>query len=112
MRIPGVLTQIESGPGGAVWGTNRLNQVWFRVGVSSRRPTGRYWRRIRGRMSRVSVGCTGVYALNKYGQIFRFTGEENFVVIFLQEYCRRTDKICTYVCIFVFHSFKSSYYFS
>lgn len=73
--VPGVLKQVESGAGGLVFGVNKKHKVVFRVGITRARPKGRTWRRIRGRMSHITIGCTGAYALNPFGQIFKYTGK-------------------------------------
>lgn len=73
--ISGRLKQIEAGPSGMVVGTNRVNYIYFRTGTSRRRPTGRYWVRIGGRMKHVSIGCTGMYGVNKKGLIWRYYGK-------------------------------------
>ena len=73
-HIGGRLKQIESGPNGAVWGVNRHNNIYTRVGVSRRNPIGRGWRHIRGRLKHVTVGCRGVFGVNIHHQIWRFRG--------------------------------------
>ena len=74
VHVGGRLKQIEAGPGGAVWGVNTANHIYFRAGVSRGRPIGRYWVRIGGSLKHVSVGCVGVYGINKRGQIWRYAG--------------------------------------
>ena len=69
------MKQIESGPNGAVWGVNRRNQIFYRAGVTRRNPIGRRWLHIRGRLSYISVGCAGVYGVNKRHQIWRYRGK-------------------------------------
>ena len=81
-HIGGRLKQIEAGPNGAAWGINRANQIWFRGGVTRRNPVGRYWVRIKGKLNSVSVGCTGVYGVNRRGQIWRYLGKYGNVVVY------------------------------
>ena len=85
LYIPGRLNQIESGPNGVVWGTTRANYIYYRAGVHRRRPTGRNWVRVGGRLRFVSPGCTGVYGVSKSGRIWRFNGN------IVESNCRETE---------------------
>ena len=81
-RVDGELKQLDSGPNGAVWGVNRANKVFFRGGVTSGRPTGRYWIHISGRrLNFVSPGCSGVFGVGSNGRIWRYRGMDNIYLI-------------------------------
>ena len=73
--IPGRLKQIEAGPNGMVVGTNNADYIYFRTSTSRRNPTGRHWVRIGGRLNHVSIGCRGMYGVNKKGLIWRYYGK-------------------------------------
>ena len=73
-RIKGKLKQIESGPNGAVWGVNRKNNILTRAGVSRRNPVGTHWVTVGGRLSHVTVGCTGIYGVSRNYAVWRYTG--------------------------------------
>ena len=67
--------QIESGANGAVWGVNRYHHIWYRAGISKSKPTGTYWIKVPGSLMDVTIGCSGLYGVNKHGHIFRYAGE-------------------------------------
>ena len=80
-HIGGKLKQIEAGPNGVLWGVNRANYIYHRTGVTRRNPIGRYWKLVKGRLNHISVGCTGVVGINRRGQIFRYSGTYQQVLV-------------------------------
>ena len=80
VHIGGRLKQIESGPRGVCWGVNRRNNIYYRAGVTRRRPIGRRWVRVGGKLTFVSAGCSGVYGVSANQQIWRYRG--SFTVYF------------------------------
>ena len=74
-HIGGEVTKLEAGPNGVVWGTSREGYIFYRSGVMRRNPIGTRWIRIRGKLSHVTVGCTGVYGVNKARQVWRYKGK-------------------------------------
>ena len=80
-HIGGRLKQIESGPRGACWGVNRHRNIYFRAGVTRRRPVGRFWVRIGGKLNFVSAGCSGVYGVSNNQQIWRYRGNFNVLSV-------------------------------
>lgn len=77
MNIGGRLNQIESGPNGVTWGVNRASKIFYRAGVNRRRPIGSHWVLIKGRLKSVSPGCTGIYGVNKKGQVWLYSGKDH-----------------------------------
>ena len=73
-KVSGKLKRVESGPNGAVWGVNKKEKVFTRAGVSRRNPIGTKWVTVRGRLTFVTVGCTGVYGVRKDHRVWRYRG--------------------------------------
>ena len=69
-KISGKLIHVSSGESG-VWGVNRGNYIYFRRGVTERRPSGSSWRRIGGRLKQIDSGPFGmVCGVNRGNQIY------------------------------------------
>ena len=68
-RVPGALIQIESGPDGAVWGTNMEGIVYTRRGISRRNRIGSSWRAIgKKRLATISVGLGYIFGIDHIGK--------------------------------------------
>ena len=78
--VPGRLKQIESGPKGSCWGVNKAGRVYYRMGVTRGRKHGRYWKLVKGRLSYVSPGCTGVVGVSSNGRIWRYVGKYGYCI--------------------------------
>lgn len=68
--IPGRLKQIDSGPIGFVWGVNEGYKIYFRKGVTWKKPEGSKWIRVKGRFKHVSVGQLGPWAVSPKNYVF------------------------------------------
>ena len=66
-QVPGLLTQIEVGAAGAVWGINAAGEIfWFN-------PETQSWVQLPGLLARIAVGANGdVWGINGAQQIYRF----------------------------------------
>ena len=65
MRLPGSLSQIDTGYSRAVWGTNRYYQIW------KLHRNRKSWRRVSGQLMHVSPGEGGVWGvINKYHYVY------------------------------------------
>ncbi|XP_065661641.1 uncharacterized protein LOC100198409 isoform X1 [Hydra vulgaris] len=69
-KIPGNLKQIDAGISGVVWGVNRYNRIFCRIGITRDRPEGTGWMRIEGNMKYVSCGEFGCWAVNKRDNVY------------------------------------------
>lgn len=78
-RISGRLKQVESGPNGALWGVNRYNNIYFRAGITRRNPVGRYWVHVKGRLSHITIGCSGAFGVDRLHRIWRYKGRVYFM---------------------------------
>ena len=70
--VPGRLRQLQAGPGNALWGVNRKGYIFYRSGINRRRPYGRRWVHVNGRLKHVTVGCRGVFGVSADGKIWSF----------------------------------------
>ena len=66
---------MESGPNGVTWAVNRVGYIYYRAGISKAAPTGRRWVLIPGKLSFVTVGCTGVYGVSNQHEVWRYRGK-------------------------------------
>jgi hypothetical protein len=66
-QVPGLLSQIEVGAAGVVWGINASGEIfWFN-------PEAQSWALMPGLLAQIAVGANGdVWGLNSAQQIFRF----------------------------------------
>lgn len=58
-RVPGKLVHVSSGASG-VFGCARGRSIWFRRGVTSKRPSGSSWKRVAGSLSQIDSGPYGI----------------------------------------------------
>ena len=77
IRVEGKLQQIDSGPFGCVWGTDRQNRIWYRTKITWKLRQGRKWGRIPGALKYASCGQYGAWGVNKYGYIYFRRGVTN-----------------------------------
>lgn len=67
-KIPGRLYSVVSGKAG-VWGIATLHRIYFRLGVTKRRPFGTRWKKVGGSLKQIDSGpkglVCGVSRLNK-----------------------------------------------
>ena len=69
-RVAGGLKHVSSGQAG-VWGVSVSGYVYYRVGVAAKRPKGRSWKRVSGRLKQIDSGPRGlVCGVNKYNNIY------------------------------------------
>ena len=68
-RLPGALTQIDTGYSRAVWGTNKRYQIW------KLQRNRKKWRNVAGRLIHVSPGEGGVWGVSKYRYIYYRSGK-------------------------------------
>ena len=72
--IPGLLKHVTAGEAG-IWGVNKYNHIYYRVGVTKTNPSGDSWQQITGALKQIDSGPRGiVYGVNIYDQIFCRTG--------------------------------------
>ncbi|CAH1240065.1 VCAN [Branchiostoma lanceolatum] len=71
---PGGLSQIASGR--SVWGVNRSQNIFVRLGITPSNPTGTSWHQIGGGLSQLDVSSTAfsLWGVNSGGYIYRRTG--------------------------------------
>ena len=74
IRIPGALSQIDTGYCRTVWGRNRYHQVW------KLHRNRRSWRKVDGRLMHVSSGEGGVWGVSKSLYIYYRWGK-NIVTV-------------------------------
>ena len=77
-RVPGVLTQIDSGRFGFVCGVNSANNIYCRRGITKKRRFGTSWIRVPGKLTYISCGKYGHWGVNKGQNIyFRYGVKRN-----------------------------------
>ena len=69
-RVPGKLTQIDSGPKGIVCGVNKYQNIYCRLGIAARTPWGKSWLHVPGKLKYISCGDYGHWGVNKYNKIY------------------------------------------
>ena len=69
-KVPGTLTQIDSGPKGIVCGVNKYQIIYCRRGIAARTPWGKSWIRIPGKLKYISCGEYGNWGVNKQNKIY------------------------------------------
>jgi hypothetical protein len=58
-----------------MWGVSKSGVIYFRQGMSRRRPWGYKWKKISGRLTQIEAGKFGqVYGVNKNGYVYARTG--------------------------------------
>ena len=69
-RVAGGLKHISSGQAG-VWGVSGSGYVYYRMAVTAKKPKGRYWKRVSGRLTQIDSGPSGtVCGVNKHNNIY------------------------------------------
>jgi len=77
----GKMRSVSVGPQ-CVWGVNRADEVFIRIGLSPDDPRGKEWTKIEGSMKTISVGPTGVcWAVDKNDTVWRRTGAKGTNVL-------------------------------
>ncbi len=75
-QIPGALKHVSVGEAG-VWGVNKYDNIYFRIGVTERNPFGKSWKHIPGKLKQIDSGPSGiVYGVNVGHSIYCRTGIE------------------------------------
>ena len=74
-RIPGALSQIDTGYSRAVWGRNRYYKIW------KLQRNRKSWRKVDGRLMHVSPGEGGVWGVSKRQYIYYRWGKNRIVLI-------------------------------
>jgi len=66
----------------SIWGLNRADEVFVRIGLSKEDPKGKEWTKIEGSMTNISVGPTGVcWAVDKAETVWRRLGAKESNVL-------------------------------
>ncbi len=64
-------TETYSSGQAGVWGVSGSGYVYYRMGVTAKRPKGRYWKRVSGRLKQIDSGPRGIVCgENKYDYIY------------------------------------------
>jgi hypothetical protein len=70
IHVPGKLKWIASGRG-VVVGVNTANNIYYRKGLSARKPTGTGWVRIPGKLKMIDIDGDQVVGTNPGNVIFK-----------------------------------------
>jgi hypothetical protein len=69
-KIGGRLYSVVSGKSG-VWGIATIHRIYYRLGVTKRRPFGTRWKRVGGRLSMIDSGPKGIVCgVSRLGRIY------------------------------------------
>ena len=58
-KVPGSLAHVSAGASG-VFGCSRGRSIWYRRGVTKRKPRGKSWKRVGGSLSQIDSGPYGI----------------------------------------------------